>query len=467
MPKLYNTPGVYVEEISASLPVIHPAETAIPAFIGRTEFNNHQDNANNIATKPIKISSFTDYERYFGNASSEHLIFSVSIIDTQTETFNRQLELDVDEKSVSGAYMYYALQMFFGNGGNSCYIASSGDYSSSFDDSCGQACLDAVAQIDEVTMIVFTDKHINKSETSSGYKYLNDLALSQCYRLKDRIAIFNSWVDSTKPINDLKIMRNDVSSENLKYGCMYYPWLQSTLKYEYDEHKIYIKHLLNDNSGAFEGKSLAELKESELYSLIKDELSKCTIDLPPAAAIAGVMAKMDRDRGVWKAPANVAVNQIKLPCVTLTNNEQDLFNIDVDAGKSVNIIKFFAGKGTLVWGARTLAGNDNEWRYIPVRRFFNFVEDSIKKGIESFVFEPNDANSWVRIKTICENFLIQLWRNGALQGIKPEHAFYIKIGLGETMTARDILEGKMIVEIGLAPVRTAEFIIMRMELKVN
>jgi phage tail sheath protein FI len=102
----------------------------------------------------------------------------------------------------------------------------------------------------------------------------------------------------------------------------------------------------------------------------------------------------------------------------------------------------------LVWGARTLAGNDNEWRYVSVRRFFNFAEESIKKATEPFVFEPNDANTWVRVQAMIENFLTVLWRQGALQGIKPEHAFYVAVGLGKTMTALDILEGRMIIEIG-------------------
>ena len=99
-------------------------------------------------------------------------------------------------------------------------------------------------------------------------------------------------------------------------------------------------------------------------------------------------------------------------------------------GKSVNAIRFFSGKGVLVWGARTLAGNDNEWRYISVRRFFNMVEESVKKASEPFVFEPNDANTWVKVRAMIENFLILQWRAGALAGAKAEHAFYVKVGLG-------------------------------------
>jgi hypothetical protein len=142
-------------------------------------------------------------------------------------------------------------------------------------------------------------------------------------------------------------------------------------------------------------------------------------------------------------------------------------NVDPTSGKSINAIRYFTGKGVLIWGSRTLAGNDNEWRYVPVRRFFNFAEESIKKGTEWVVFEPNDANTWARVKAMIENFLLKQWRAGALAGAKPEHAFFVKVGLGVTMTALDILEGRMNIEIGMAVVRPAEFIILKFSHKLQ
>lgn len=188
--------------------------------------------------------------------------------------------------------------------------------------------------------------------------------------------------------------------------------------------------------------------------------------LPPSGAIAGVYAAVDRERGVWKAPANVSLSAVSSPAVRISHDQQADYNVDANAGKSINIVRSFTGKGTLVWGARTLAGNDNEWRYISVRRFFNFVEESTKKATEQFVFEPNDANTWVRVQAMIENFLTVLWRQGALQGVKPEHAFYVAVGLGRTMTPLDILEGRMIIEIGMAAVRPAEFIILKFSHKM-
>lgn len=198
---------------------------------------------------------------------------------------------------------------------------------------------------------------------------------------------------------------------------------------------------------------------------VNDKVKDYMRTLPPSAAIAGIYASVDRLRGVWKAPANTSLNSVIGPVVKIDSRDQENLNVH-STGKSVNAIRAFIGQGTLVWGARTLAGNDNEWRYVPVRRFFIMVEESTKKATEPFVFEPNDANTWVKVRAMVENFLILQWRTGALHGAKPEDAFFVRVGLGETMTELDILEGRMIVEIGMAVVRPAEFIILRFSHKM-
>ncbi len=203
------------------------------------------------------------------------------------------------------------------------------------------------------------------------------------------------------------------------------------------------------------------LKEQfPIYKNLIEEIGKELSTLPPSGAIAGVYAQVDRDRGVWKAPANVSLNGVSGLAYHFKQTETDSLNVDVNFGKSINAIRFMTGMGFMVWGARTLAGNDNEWRYISVRRFFNMVEESCKKSTMWAVFEPNDASTWIKVKTMIENFLLLQWRNGALQGAKPDEAFFVKVGLGETMTPQDILEGRMNVEIGMAVVRPAEFIIL-------
>jgi uncharacterized protein len=224
--------------------------------------------------------------------------------------------------------------------------------------------------------------------------------------------------------------------------------------------------LLALNDYSFTQLSKVKDKNNALYNLILDKILSSGVVLPPSSLMAGIYASVDNSRGVWKAPANVSVASVIQPTIQVSSQFQSDLNVDTLAGKSVNAIRPFQGKGTLVWGARTLAGNDNEWRYVNVRRLFIFVEESVKKATEQFVFEPNDANTWVRVQAMIENFLNTLWRQGALQGVKPEHAFYVAVGLGKTMTALDILEGRMIVEIGMAAVRPAEFIILRFSHKL-
>lgn len=182
---------------------------------------------------------------------------------------------------------------------------------------------------------------------------------------------------------------------------------------------------------------------------------------PPSGAIAGIYALVDNQRGVWKAPANVSLTGVIAPTYALDSDDTDNLNVDATAGKSINAIRSFVGKGTLIWGARTLAGNDNEWRYISVRRFFNMVEESVKKSTYWAVFEPNDANTWVKVRGMIESYLTQKWREGALAGSTTKDAFFVRCGLGTTMSSQDILEGRMYVEIGMAVVRPAEFIILK------
>ena len=179
--------------------------------------------------------------------------------------------------------------------------------------------------------------------------------------------------------------------------------------------------------------------------------------LPPATAMAGVFSQVDNTRGVWKAPANVSLAMVTEPCVALTNDEQEGLNV-TPQGKSVNAIRSFVGEGTMVWGARTLDGNSLDWRYISVRRTMIMLEESIRLGTKSYVFEANDAQTWVTVKSTIQNFLTGIWKRGGLAGASPADAFSVHVGLGDTMTPEDILEGIMRVSVFVAITRPAEFI---------
>ncbi|GGI25806.1 phage tail sheath family protein [Pedobacter mendelii] len=471
MSKTYKVPGVYIEEVNKFPISVADVGTAIPAFIGRTQFYRDENGleivrSENVKPKPIRINSFLDYQKHFGGFCSEHQIFTTIVTDTTDIAgviISRKIKSTVNKTLLSGNYMYYAIQMFYGNGGGPCYIISTGDYSSTFNNENGDVALEASSKVDEVTMLIFTDKHAENDGIRTGYKLLYGKALNECKKLGDRIAIFDPWIVSGNTYIDADIIRADFENNNLEYGCTYYPWLQTTMFYGYNGDELIISHKNGSINGAFDGMNLTAIKaiDSNTYELIKAEVNNNKIDLPPSSAVAGIMVHVDNNRGVWKAPANETIIMTTLPTVKVTSDQQESLTIDTTTGKSINVIRFFPERGTIIWGARTLKGNDNEWKYISVRRFFNYVEESIKKSTGFVVFEPNEASTWIKVKSMCDNFLNQLWRNGALQGAKPNEAFFVNIGLGVTMTNIDILEGKIIIEIGLAAVRPAEFIILR------
>jgi phage tail sheath protein FI len=207
-------------------------------------------------------------------------------------------------------------------------------------------------------------------------------------------------------------------------------------------------------------------RETIHYNQIKKLLGYQRVILPPSAAITGAIASVDRERGVWKAPANVGLQAVIAPVQQVTDEQQGRLNIDAETGKSINAIRSFTGKGTLVWGARTLAGNDNQWCYISVRRLFITIEESVKKATQFAVYEVNDASTWLKVKGMIDSYLYTLWQRGALRGTKAEEAYFVNVGT-KTMTPDEILNGYLIVEIGLAAVRPAEFIILRFSHKVN
>jgi phage tail sheath protein FI len=246
------------------------------------------------------------------------------------------------------------------------------------------------------------------------------------------------------------------ATDTLKYDAM-----MVLIKSSFEAINTLFLEVLNKVSSQSATYESSLLDSFPLYKNIVTGVNDSSTMIPPSGAVVGVYAATDRDRGVWKAPANVSLNSVVNPTDIYTASQLESLNIDVNGGKSVNAIRTFTGKGTLIWGARTLAGNDNEWRYIPVRRFYNMVEESIKKSTYWAVFEPNNANTWIKVKGMIDNYLTNKWKDGALVGAKPDDAFFVKIGLGTTMSAQDILEGRMNVEIGMAVVRPAEFIILK------
>jgi len=473
MSKLYKTPREYIEEIPKFPPSVAAVETAIPAFIGYTQ-KAQKLQVGDLLNTPTRISSLTEFEEYFGTKIYETI--TVTIDDELSGTGN-EISPDARKIVTKTAFlknnMHYHLQLFFANGGGPCYIVSVGKPKATLNKRELKNGLDEVYQYAEPTLILFPDG-VNLSKATDLYQLYND-ALMQAHELGDRFVIMDISYNDLQGKSAIDLFRDSINGgENpgsLKYGTAYYPFLQTTIPYYYADSSVkIIHHTITKEAGKEDVKAKGEfdglflnnpkLNNTEIYSTIKTALANDTFILSPSSAVAGIYANTDNTRGVWKAPASVSLSNVKGPEIALNDADQEVLKTD-STGKSINAIRSFTGKGTLLWGARTLAGNDNEWRYISVRRFFNMVEESVKKATHPFVFEPNDANTWVKVRAMIENFVTVQWRAGALAGEKAEHAFFVRIGLGQTMSAQDIQEGRMIIEIGMAPARPAEFIITR------
>ncbi|MBV4360536.1 phage tail sheath subtilisin-like domain-containing protein [Parasegetibacter sp. MAH-26] len=454
-----------------------------------------------------------DYVLYFGGADKEKniKIDFKNVKDEKTGAVTDTI-ITASNSKPSSNVMYYAMQLFFANGGGPCYIVSTGSY----DDSANaagapaaySAALGMIAKEDEPTLLVFPDAPFILSQ-KDYYSLMND-SLAQAEKLGDRFAIIDVVDVKNAPGDSADAFRNagvGVDDDHAKYGAAYYPYLNTTtITYEYDDANIALSgdvpaalpaaagapaapaapepaaaaapaaeggapaapaRAPRPGPGPIAGGAKFDGLTSDVKNKIRQKIKDLSIVLTPAAAIAGVYANVDNTRGVWKAPANVGLNYVSGPVVKITDDDQDSLNIDVTAGKSINAIRAFVGKGTKVWGARTLSGNSNDWRYINVRRFFNMVEESVKKSTYWAVFEPNDINTWTKVRAMIENYLLLKWKDGALAGVKPDDAYFVRVGLGQTMTAVDVLEGRMNVEIGLAVVRPAEFIILKFSQKLQ
>jgi phage tail sheath protein FI len=464
----YKTPGVYIEEIPHLPPSIASVETAIPAFIGYTEKAQWKE-AGDLLNKPWRITSLLEYEQFFGYPDPEKESLTVSFVNTGNRT---EINGKVDETKRSRFLMHYSLQMFFANGGGPCWITSVGDYQAT-----GGAVLAPnlktglaeVAKINEVTLLNFPDA-INLESFTDYYDVYKE-AIDQCVALQDRFTVLDVYHlpdNGDRWQEDIKLLRDTLAgtTDVLKYAAVYFPRIYTGVDFSYKVAGSTTED--NDQSVVIEGfaggQALADLKKGSNaeYFKAKSALSNVQMLLPASGAVLGIYAQVDNSRGVWKAPANINIDNAIRPQYLITHDEQEDLNVDAANGRSVNVIRRFEGRGpAIIWGARTLAGNDNEWRYIPVRRYFNMVEESTKNATEQFVFEPNDQNTWTRVKSMIQNYLTQQWKEGALMGASTKEAFFVHVGLGETMTELDLFEGRMIVEIGLAVVRPAEFIILR------
>jgi phage tail sheath protein FI len=515
-----KTPGVYIVEKNAFPNSIVEVATAVPAFVGYTQ--KADNNGHALTHQPWRITSLAEFHQYFGLGPTAANVTRFNLRKAKGDaTASPVISLAARDAApftlggtayqltqTQGFYLlYFSLLTFFHNGGGPCYIVSVGSY----DAAAGrhiekEKLIDGIRTLageQEPTMLVVPDAVLLEHEDCIA---LQKEALLHCGDvMKNRIAIFDIWEgyrDRNSAPDCVAAFRDAIGTECLSYGAAYYPWLNTTVVAEAELNCTHIEPdsqdlLIEGIKAEFATMNLPSAKLTEMsklaeqiklvnYELIQEitlltntlrtfspffsrimaEMRKRLKLLPPSAAMAGVFTMVDNTRGVWKAPANVSLNGVVNACVPISHEQQEDLNVTLQ-GKSINAIRDFVGEGVLVWGARTLDGNSLDHRYINVRRTLIMLEKSIRLAAKAMVFEPNTADTWVTIKSMIDNFLTGIWKRGGLAGATPEDAFSISVGLGETMTAQDILYGILRVTVLVALSRPAEFIEITFEQKMQ
>ncbi|WP_343641877.1 phage tail sheath C-terminal domain-containing protein [Roseateles sp.] len=528
-----KTPGVYIVEKNAFPNSVVEVATAVPAFIGHTEY---ADNRNvPLAMKPWRISSMAEYHQFFGGPPQP--VFKIVAADKDNPAeFQAAPAPDQDatgfvmrqaDGAEGGQYaLYQALRHFYQNGGGPCYIVSVGSYKDELDKELMVKGIDELLKEQEPTMVLVPEAV--RLKTIDDCKDVQQAMLAHCGgRMRSRIAILDIY-GGDKPLNDnaapVDTFRDKLGINYLDFAVAYYPWLNTSIVGEKDLsfeniHKdsvAQLKQLMRAElrladplppdapardkamaeaiagidadfeaqvKAAFDDQKKADPKAKDptpdqikagvlarkallnktlstasgVFNTVLAQARRHLNVMPPGPAMAGVYTMVDNSRGVWKAPANVSLAGVISPTVSISAEQQEDLNVTAQ-GKSINAIRSFIGEGVLVWGARTLDGNSLDWRYVNVRRTMIMLEESCKLAAKALVFEPNTANTWVTIKSMIGNFLTGIWKRGGLMGAVPEDAFSVHVGLGETMTPDDVLEGILRVTVLVAMVRPAEFI---------
>jgi phage tail sheath protein FI len=415
--------------------------------------------------------------------------------------------------------LYDSLVLFYANGGGDCYVVSCGDYDEAVAYQPLQDGLDAIANVVGPTMLVIPDAALLDVQNAGK---LADQMLRQCASKGDRVAILDvigGWQEAWGPDNPMqgaidkyRSALASVPKTMRRYGMAYFPFLKTSVVQPSDvtianfdlgeTNKKTLQAALtasvdknypagpDDNGVNPKGKAIKDnfialigtsksdsdlaaandtktLSDSQLtqglvtnipaFEDVLKRIAENQNTLPPSGAIAGIYATNDSTAGVWNAPANVGIAMVERPASAISDRQQEDMNVPAE-GMAINAIRTFVNRGTLVWGARTLDGNSNDWRYIQVRRTMIYIEQSVKTALNAFVFAPNTAQTWVTVTSMVESFLHGVWARGGLMGTSPQQAYNVQCGLGSTMTPDDILTGNMIVQIVLQMVHPAEFI---------
>ena len=427
----YASPGVYVEEVDRGTKPIESAGTSIAAFIGIT----------------------AEASRKSVDPDTGERVVAESVLNKATLVTNWTQYNDLFGSFVAGAYLPDAVYGYFANGGGACYVTSllalqempakskaaakaaaakegeegkaapvsdaaaaaaaaltTNDY---VGDTAARTGLGGLEALEEVNLILCPDLmagYDGSKKAQDTIKAVQTAMIAHCEKMRFRFAL----LDTPPGLNAQQAKEwREFLNFDTSHAALYYPWLG-----------------IANLGGA--GTKL----------------------VPPSGHLVGIYGRSDTERGVHKVPANEVVRGAVSLEIQLSRGEQDVLN-----PIGVNCIRAFPGRGIRVWGGRTLSSN-GAWRYINVRRLFNMVGSSLDRGLQWVVFEPNDTALWAKVRRDITSYLRVVWRSGALFGTTPEQAFYVKCD--EELNPPEIRDlGQLIIEVGLAPVKPAEFVILR------
>ena len=519
-------PEVYINEIGSTPTSVIGVATAVPAFIGYTE--TAESGGKSVLNQPVLITSQAEFEQTFGAGPQPTYriqttpaatpdgfsVVNTTVVPPVTVYFTL-------EREGARYNLYNSLRLFYANGGGSCYVVSVGSYQDPVQAADLQRGLAAIASQAGPTMLVVPDAVLLPPDdpatpwVSSAFAQVAQGMLQQAASLQDRIAILDVYgtlslsQPSGAPVLDTVAtqFRTAVGSQGLSYGAAYFPFLATTIVAAGEVDLGWIGNtppapgqagilqdilswealnLYPDSPGAPSpmrasvqgqidqipttedvGALDASLRtEIPLLGQMEQRIADDQNVLPPSAALAGVMTQVDAAQGVWFAPANVALAGVAQPTYAVTDTQQQALSLPPD-GTAIDVIRAFPSRGVVVWGARTLDGNSNDYRYIQVRRTLIYIEQSIKQALNQFAFSPNTALTWTAATSMVSSFLTGVWSAGGLLGATAADAFSVQCGMGSTMTAADVQEGYMIVQVTLQVIRPAEFIELTFKQKME
>ena len=507
-----QTPNVYINEDNAFPNSVAAVATAIPVFIGYTRRADHEGRSYYHQT--VEIHSLNDFLTFFGAMSTGPIPGPAPDLEQYAPIYHVVSSRGNGDLSVGGRpmdllpdpgtvyHLYNSIRLFYENGGGTAFVVSVGPMSAGTGKpmTAGEPLINPNVQYADlyrglgiggqeprITMIVIPDAVLLKE---ADYSTLLRNVLQQCDDSQSRVGIIDVYGgDDPDPerclTTEIANFRTNVGMDHLNYGIAYFPFLRTTIVQDADINFLNLggsgelASVLPDANVDPLRTILAQIQDpppvnpptaarlenalmaaSDDYSQIHDHVLAKINTLPPSGAMAGVYTAVDNSLGVWCAPANVSLTAVTDVTLQITDQSQGSLNVDPVTGKSINAIRRFPGFGVTVWGARTLDGNSQDWRYVNVRRTVIMIEQSVKLALRAYVFAPNVSNTWSLIQSMITSFLTGVWSQGGLVGSTAAAAFEVAVGLGSTMTPDDILNGILRMTARVAVTHPAEFIVI-------